>query len=335
MSPRMVRPRRGLSSLPVYSLTITTLLISSAGCGGVRTASSTPATSCKGLSCALLTPRKDLSCPQNSGLNKRTYASATQANLTVFFFYELEQYDGAGNLTVFPQQTTLAGTAEVPLSCDYDVKGGTQYQYDIVKQCATTRVGATLSNCTTEESNLVLNSERIGALAVRTSSHLFDPAKLLQTPSSCVDICKLQSSSCLRVPFTQDQTKDLDGAMGILFGHSSKNDLKGCSQTIEVNANGPNNRLVNVTGTDNACIIDINSRVGQLEIFVPKGTKLNNRGNLQKYAMAPTTDDTAFIKLPFDDWQKRYGGRIEATEGTQASTVITTENGCVRLDRFH
>lgn len=333
-----VRHSRGVLSTPLGTLfTIAPLLVTLSGCGGAHPPA--PAsTNCAGLHCATLFKKLDVSCPQNSGRNNRTYASATQANLTVNFFYLLNQYDGQGNRSTFQNSAVLATTNEVPLACDYDVKGGTQYQYDIQKECATTRSGATLADCTTQESNLRFDfTTTTDALAVNTATTHFNAHTLLSAPSSCVDICKLGSKACLSVPFTKSQTSDLDTATGLLFGTASKNDLKGCKQTIEVKPDAANasDRAVTITGTAKACIVDINSQVGKIQIFIPHGADLQTAGTAQKFAMVPATDETPVIMLPNDYWQKLYGGRVLATEGAQAATVLTTENGCMRLERWH
>lgn len=151
-------------------------------------------------------------------------------------------------------------------------------------------------------------------------------------------ICNLTpTSACLKIPFTKAQTADLDKATGILFGLSSQNPLSGCKQTIAVTANASDkaDRAVSVTGSTNNCEIDVNSPVGNLQLLVTNKTTLTTKGDQSKFAMAPSTPDTATIKLPNDDWQAKYGGRVLAVEGTQAYSVITTENGCIRLERFH
>ena len=304
-------------------------------CGGSHPPDNPPPTTCFGIHCASLAKRYDVSCPQISGKNNRTYASATQANLTVFFFYLLNQYDGAGNVTPFQQTATLNGSAGVPLSCDYDFKNGTQYQYDIVKECATTRTGATLATCTSEEKNLLFTgAKNMGALTTRSNTALFMPKELADAPSSCTQICQLTSSACLKIAFTKEQTVDLDKATGILFGFGSHNPISGCKQSVDVSANASQHQ-VSVSGTDDQCVVDIDSRAGTFQILVTRNSSFNTRGDHTKFVMAPSTEQTAVVKLPIDDWQNKYGGRVLETEGDQASTVITTENGCIRLQRFH
>jgi hypothetical protein len=324
------------------------LVLYLASCGAVRRPDPPPST-CVGLHCATVYKRSDSTCVQvTGGENKRTYAAATQSNLTVYFFYLVTEYDGHGSVTAtYHQNAILNGNQEVRTTCDYDFKNGTQYRYDLAKECATTRSGATLANCTSEEKNLRFYSTAssngkvgrpsTGAVAVRSTSRMYDPVQLLKEGSSCSQICNLTTDACLRVPFTKEQTVDLDKATSILFGIGSKNALAGCRQSINVtpDSSKANQRSVSVTGSDNQCLIDIDSRAGRLELLITKGTTLKTVGNQGKFAMAPTTEDTTVVKLPIDDWQTKYGGRVLATEGTQANTVITTENGCIRLQRFH
>src|ERR1700689_3808795 len=68
-------------------------------CGGSHPPDNPLPSSCMGLHCAAMYKRFDKSCPQLSGTNNRTYAAATQTNLTVFFFYLVDQVDGEGNVT--------------------------------------------------------------------------------------------------------------------------------------------------------------------------------------------------------------------------------------------
>jgi hypothetical protein len=320
-------------------------LSSMSGCGGAAEGPTSLPTSCLGLNCALLYTRLDTSCPQVSGKNNRTYGAASQSNLTVNFSYRVEQTDGMGNLTVTQYQIALQGSQEVPLACDYDFKNGTQYQYDIVKECATTRAGATLANCTAAETATNLASAlTTRSLAMRSKTAIFhDPVALLSSPSACVDVCKVpNSSACLKVSFTQKQTVDLDKATSILFGLSSTQDIPGCRQTVAVK--GPMtktekddlNRTVTVTGAAKSCIVDIESPLGKIQLFVPTGSGLKAHGSPSQFAVTPQSDeDTQVIGLPIDQWQKQYGGKILATEGAQAYTVLTTENGCIRLERYH
>jgi hypothetical protein len=333
-----VKQRTSGFQLPLFHLTVLAILAGSVSCGGSRPPDNPPPTSCFGLHCATLPKRFDNSCPQFSGKNNRTYAAATQANLTVYFFYLINQYDGQGNVTPSQNSATLQGSTEVPLSCDYDFKNGTQYQYDIVKECATTRSGATLANCTSQEQNLeVKAAANFRSMAVRSQAVTYDTSKLVEAKSQCTDICQMTTTACLKVGFTQAQTVDLDKATGMLFGIASKNPLSGCKESLDVTPDASNmqQRSVSVTGSANQCVVDINSRAGTLELLITKGSKFNTSGDKNKFAMAPSTEETAVIQLPIADWQKMYGGRVLATEGTQASTVITTENGCIRLQRFH
>jgi hypothetical protein len=318
---------------------VSVLLIVCSGCGGGHEPNPNPS-SCMGLSCALLFQNYDASCPQSNGKNYRTSASASYGNLTVFFFYLLEQYDEQGNLTTTQMQATLPGSGAQPLACNYEIDNGLLYKNTIVKECATTRTGAALNNCTSQETGLSLSAASTSkAYTLRSNTKKYDAAQLLETPSSCVDICQIYPTpdQCLSIPFTKDQTKDLDKASGILFGLSSTNDISGCKQQVKVDVNSSSNkeRSVSVGGTAKACVVDIRSRLGNIQLFVPNGANFNARGDQKQFAMAPSTDESPVIALPVEDLQKKYGGKILATEGAQAYTVLTTETGCIRLERAH
>ena len=336
--PLIVRSIESPSALYLICLiALWTSILVCSGCGGSHPADDAPATSCMGLQCAVVTRQTDLSCPQVNGHNYRWYASATQANLTVYFFYLLETYDEQGNLTTQQKTANLAGSQGVPLTCNYDVNSGNDYLNEISKECATSRAGATLANCTSGETSLTLKSaSKVAALAVRTRTRRYEPAKLLTVPSACVDVCKLQTSACLRVGFTEAQKPEMDKAVGILFGQNSKTDVTGCKQSIEVANKGSKgkDRIVSAAGSDKGCVTTLDSGVGPVQIFVSPGSAMKTLGDSNKFAMAPSTAETAVIVLP-DEWEKKYGGSVLAAEGTQASTVITTETGCIRLQRPH